>query len=82
MQLTDPNAASCAVQVEEKSQTTTNPHNAVETVSAGISRVTKQSLPLKHTANNCRTDKWKHVGAVSREAIEANPRSRPNTHTD
>lgn len=65
--------------MEERSQTATNPHDAIETIS-GISSVTRQSLPLCHTAKHCRTDKWKHVDVVSREAIEANPGLR-HTHT-
>lgn len=47
----------------------------------GISSLTRQSLHLYHTAKYCKKDKWKH-DVVSREAIEANPRSWAHAHAD
>lgn len=37
------------------------------------------SQPLFNTTEKCSLDKWKHVDAVSSEAIGANPRSQAHT---
>lgn len=42
----------------------------------GISRETRKSQPLNCTAEYCKKVKWKHVEAVCREAITANPCSQ------